>query len=175
MRNQSCISKICWGMALVCFFLSFFTQSFASKKRIADMTVNYEEHPMSVERPPVFGWKMLAETQYGAAQQYYRIVVAESQEQLLRGDYCYDSGKKRDATSLCRPYEGKTLQPSMRYFWKVFVWDEKERMTESAVSWFETSLMDSGWSGAKWIGSQEEVLSKYTANLVMEYDVQVPQ
>ena len=42
------------------------------------MTVNYEEHPMSVERPPVFGWKMLAETQYGAAQQYYRIVVAES-------------------------------------------------------------------------------------------------
>ena len=175
MRNQSCISKICWGIALVCFFLSFFTQSFASKKRIADMTVNYEEHPMSVERPPVFGWKMLAETQYGAAQQYYRIVVAESQEQLLRGDYCYDSGKKRDATSLCRPYEGKTLQPSMRYFWKVFVWDEKERMTESAVSWFETSLMDSGWSGAKWIGSQEEVLSKYTANLVMEYDVQVPQ
>lgn len=73
-------------------------------------------------------------------------------------------------------YQGKALQPSTRYYWKVSVWDESgTEITSTEPAWFETGLLGSGWSGARWIGSSETQLSKYRSHYVIDYDVRVAE
>lgn len=86
---------------------------------------------------------------YGACGQAYRLWVADSPEQLAAGRYIYDSGKVLSGESVGVVYQGKALQPSTRYYWKVSVWDESgTEITSTEPAWFETGLLGSGWSGA---------------------------
>ena len=144
-------------------------------KYVYDLRTNYEAAPLSVERAPVFSWKMNAEGQYGASQTAYRIMVSSSEVRLENGQYVYDSGKTKGSSSICHYYAGEPLMPCSRYFWKVQVWDEKGKMAESAPAWFETALMNEGWSGAEWIGSPTEGLSKYASNLIFDFDLKIPE
>ena len=113
---------------------------------------------------------------YGACGQAYRLWVADSPEQLAAGRYIYDSGKVLSGESVGVVYQGKALQPSTRYYWKVSVWDESgTEITSTEPAWFETGLLGSGWSGARWIGSSETQLSKYRSHYVIDYDVRVAE
>lgn len=124
------------------------------------------------EAHPVFSWQMTSD-QIGAAQTAYRVLVATSLDKLASGDLMYDSGLVRSDVSLNVPYEGKVLNGSTRYFWKVQVLDQANKMVESEPSWFETGLMGIGWGRAQWIGSQEVGLSKYRTFFNIDYDMQV--
>lgn len=157
----------------IVFFLLFSWNSFAHNKQIIDLRTNYETTPLALEGSIVFSWKMDAGNQYKARQRAYRLLMAESAENLSKKRYLYDSQKKVSDNSVCIYYNGKPLGPCKRYYWKVQVWDEKGKMTESTPTWFETSLMNSGWDGAQWIGSSKEVLSKYIVDVIMEFDAKI--
>ena len=152
-----------------------FTPSWADT-RLCDLQVEYQTNPLGIdESQPRFNWRMESD-RYGAAQTAYQVWVADSQEGLATGDYVYDSGKIDSDKSVGIVYQGKVLQPSTRYYWKVSAWDETgKEITSDESAWFETGLMGSGWNGAKWIGSSMAQLSKYRTHYVIDYDVKIPE
>ncbi|MCH3969536.1 MAG: glycoside hydrolase family 78 protein [Prevotella sp.] len=154
---------------------STFCTSLKAKSRmeITDLLTNYETTPYGVEGKPVFSWKMDVGRGYKSLQKAYRVLVGESPEDLQNGIYVYDSGKITSGLSVSIPYNGRALQPCTRYFWKVIVWDQKGHPCDSRPVWFETSLMNSGWDGAQWIGSGRPLLSKYLSNCILDYEVQI--
>jgi len=155
-------------LACMAFFAGA-TQSHAQLS-ISRLRTEYQTEPIGIDvAKPRLSWQ-LSSTKHGARQTAYRIVSALSKESLEQGQYVYDSGKIVSDKSVSVPF-GAEVQAATRYFWKVYTWDEQGKMSESSTTWFETGLMSLGWSGAKWIGSNEVILSKYRKSSVIEYDV----
>lgn len=126
-----------------------------------DVSVNhlrvcYLENPIGIdEETPVFGWRMQGDSR-GLAQSAYRIVLAESQEELIQEHYMWDSGKISDSESVAIPYAGDKLLPKTRYYWQVTVWDtEGMPYTSQEEAFFETGLMGEGMQNAKWISAPD--------------------
>ena len=91
---------------------------------LKNLQVEYQTNPLGIDvSQPRFNWQMESD-RYGACGQAYRLWVADSPEQLAAGRYIYDSGKVLSGESVGVVYQGKALQPSTRYYWKVSVWDE---------------------------------------------------
>lgn len=117
------------------------------------LTVNYRENPIGIEDVPVFGWRMQEGT---GRQTAYRILVAESPEQLDQQEYVWDSGRTASGISAAVPYGGAALEAGKQYTWKVCVWDEDENLLESAAAAsFEMGLTNDDWGGASWIGMKK--------------------
>lgn len=111
------------------------------------------------EEAPEFSWRMEG-TARGLYQSAYRIVLAESEEQLAQEEYLWDSGKVAASESVGIPYGGEELAPKTRYYWQVTVWDGNDEICTSAeTAYFETGLMGEGMQNARWI-SAPEVMSK---------------
>ena len=131
--------------------------------------------PMGIDTPrPLFSWQLNSQRN-GAAQKSYRLLLAESPEALQGSGCLYDTGFIFSDKSLNIRYEGPALKACSRYWWKVQVIDELGKQSESEASWFDTGLMTQGWSGAKWIGSEELGVSKYRTNFIIDYNVTIPQ
>lgn len=143
----------------------------AVAQTIERLTTEYLATPIGIDvAQPQFAWQMKSD-RYGAAQTAYRLVVAESQSDLLTGKFVYDTGKKLSDVSVGIKYEGAPLKPSTRYYWRVTVTDEKKRDHVSSATWFETGLMGGKWDGAQWIASPLNQVSPFSADYVLEYDV----
>ena len=143
--------------------------------RIVNLRTEAMDTPLGLDEPrPYFSWQMTSD-QTGALQRAYRVLVAAGEDQLKAGNYVYDSGMVRSDASLNIPYEGASLRGTTRYYWKVQVWDQDNKLVESEPTWFETGLMGVGWSRAQWIGSQEIGVSRYRTFFDIDYDVQIPQ
>ncbi len=102
---------------------------------------------------PVFSWK-LRDARFGAKQTAYQIEVASSPNSFGAGKAeMWDSGRVQSENSIEVEYAGKELRPSMRYYWRVTVWDKDGKAyPPSDVAWWETGLMDlKNWKAA-WIG-----------------------
>ena len=127
--------------------------------QVADLQVDYRTAPLGIDTPePRFSWKMES-GRYDQRQASYRIVVTE----LRTGALVWDSGTEGvipSDVSVGVVYRGEALKPCTRYNWTVEV-TNAEGETASAASWFETGLMDSGWSGAEWISTGQPHFSKY--------------
>ncbi len=143
---------------------------------LTDLKVEYQTNPLGIDvSQPRFNWQM-ASDRYGAAQSAYQLLVATDEAGLRSGEYYYDSGKRVSDRSVGIVYEGPALKPSTRYYWTVKVWDEQGQPVESdEKAWFETGLLGSGWSGARWIGSSKAPLSKYRSQFVLDYDVEIAE
>lgn len=115
---------------------------------VVRLQTEYLENPVGIDvSQPRFSWQMRS-SERGARQTAYRIVVAR--DSGLR-DIVWNSGRVDSDVSLHVRYGGPALSPSTRYYWRVTVWDEKEREESSIRAFFETGLLRSGWSGARWI------------------------
>ena len=151
---------------------AFLTLLPAGAQEITRLTTEYMDRPMGIDvKQPVFGWQMQSD-RYGAAQTAYRIVTATSKENLENGTYTYDSGTVNSPASVCIKYNGPELAPCTRYYWQVFVTDERGKVHESPASWFETGLMGGLWGNAMWIASNKMQLSPYRFDYTIEYDVE---
>ena len=120
---------------------------------IYGLQTEYRTNPIGIdEATPQFSWKMQS-TKRGKKQAAYQVLVAESKSNLEKENLIWDSGKQTSDQSVGITYGGDSLKASTRYFWKVKVWDEEDAVfTSSEEAYFETGLMDSGWSDAQWIG-----------------------
>lgn len=86
-------------------------------------------------------------------QTAYEIQVASSREKLASGSAdIWDSGKIRSDQTIEVTYRGPGLRSRRAYFWKVRVWDERDRVSEwsDAANWSMGLLQKSEWN-AKWI------------------------
>lgn len=144
----------------------------AAAQTIENLTTEYMDCPLGIDvKQPVFGWQMKSKS-YGAAQKAYRIVMAASAENLAKGNYLYDTGTVNSSLSVNIKYSGKELTPCTRYFWKVLVTNEKNKVIPSEVKWFETGLLGGLWDNAMWIASNKTQVSPYRAMFALEYDVE---
>ena len=103
---------------------------------------------------PIFSWKLSA-SESNVRQESYQIQVAGD---AAFTEIVWNSGTVSSDRSLGIKYEGKALEAAKRYFWKVCIEANGQKL-ESPDAWFETGLMgtdSSVWNGAKWIGSPEK-------------------
>ena len=134
--------------------------------RVTDLRVDYMTTPLGIDQPaPRFSWKMESE-RYDQRQTACRIVVTEA----ATGDPVWVSGTAPSDVSVGVLYNGDALKPCTRYNWDVTVWNA-EADSVKASSWFETGLMDSGWSGAQWISSGQPHFSIYRTHYRMDFDL----
>lgn len=122
------------------------------------LKVEYEETPLGIDvEKPRFSWQM-SSNKRGESQSAYQITVTD-----MAGDEVWNSGKTESDLSLNIEYSGAALQPCTRYRWHLQVWNQDNQRL-SADSWFETGLMNpsiEAWSGAKWIGGDDDDLVLY--------------
>jgi alpha-L-rhamnosidase len=114
----------------------------------------YQETPMGLEViSPRLSWQMKSTTR-GAKQTAYQILVADNEADLKKDNgNVWNSGIVKSEQSLKIDYAGKNLESRKRYFWKVKVWNEKNKPTlYSEPTWWEMALLKKEDWSAHWIG-----------------------
>lgn len=118
-----------------------------------DLRIDYRKNPLGIDDPtPRFSWRSDS-SERNWRQSAYQIIVATAPENLRSGTAdVWDSGKQASAQSVGIAYAGPALASRVRYFWKVRVWDESGRVSQSSEpAWWEMGLLQpSDWS-ASWI------------------------
>lgn len=136
----------------------------ADTVKIVGMQTDHMTDPIGIDsETPVFSWKLEAPAVRGQKQTAYRVTVADSEENLASGEKIWDSDFVESDETLDIPYAGEALEPSTRYYWQVEIKDKDGKASLSEPAFFETGLMDSGWSDAKWISRSEPKSDGYFA------------
>lgn len=111
--------KVIILIALCCLFIQAAQSDTLS---ITDLRTEQLTNPLGLDTPqPRFSWR-LQSGQRNVMQTTYRLFVASSPELLSknRADV-WDSGEVRSDASIWISYQGPSLQPNKRYYWKVQV------------------------------------------------------
>jgi len=127
--------------------------------QVKDLRCMYTTNPLGVETMrPFFSWKMEGNTQ-NLLQSAYRILVADDSVSLVRNNANYWDSKKQAGQSAVQVYyQGKQLAAAQKYYWKVFIWDNKGKTAESRIHFFQMGLPAmADWGAARWIGYDEVV------------------
>ncbi|MBY8985805.1 MAG: family 78 glycoside hydrolase catalytic domain [Candidatus Lokiarchaeota archaeon] len=117
----------------------------------------YLENPIEIDTPlPRFSW-VLEHEQRNQSQSAYQIIV--SSEKILsnsdEGDL-WDTGKVSSENNVNIEYNGRVLQSSSMYYWRVKWWDKSDSESNfSEASSFGTALLEESDWKAKWISKKE--------------------
>lgn len=141
-----------------CIFLIFFvlkisTSTLAKDKiTVSGLTTNHFNNPGGVLHQPLFSWK-LASNDKGIAQSAYQIIVSSSQEGCRKGTGdIWDTKKVKSNKQLNIPFEGKNLESSKVYYWRIRVWDNDGKVSNwSKPASFISGLLNEKDFNAKWI------------------------
>jgi len=132
----------------------------AATVRVVDLRCEYRKNPLGIDEPqPRLSWRLegLSATARGLKQSAYQVIVASTESGALagRGDL-WDTGRITGDQSIHIVYAGKPLTSTLRFYWRVKVWDQDGQ----ASSWSENAVASMGllhaedWKG-KWIGKEE--------------------
>jgi alpha-L-rhamnosidase len=120
-----------------------------------NLKCEYAETPLGVDiLCPRLSWRLEAAGR-AVRQTAYQILVAAdlASLQIGRVDF-WDSGKVQGSVCSQVEYRGRKLSSRTRCFWKVRIWDGRDRASEwSPVSWWEMGLLDPADWQARWIGA----------------------
>ncbi len=118
---------------------------------VGTLRTQYLENPVGIDNAnPSFSWQ-LSSDQRSTVQKSYHVEIGTDKNM---SGIVYDSGTVNSGSSANVKLEGLQLEPSTRYYWRVTVTDNHgETATSAPGAYFETGLMDSGWSGAQWIAA----------------------
>ncbi|MHB9056796.1 MAG: glycoside hydrolase family 78 protein [Paludibacteraceae bacterium] len=135
---------------------------------VKDLRVEYMKNPIGIDvTNPHFSWAMESD-EIAKRQIAYEITVSDN------GTVIWSSGQVNSDKSISIKYDGPALSPSIRYSWKVDVWDNEKAMISSAENaYFETGLLSSGWSGAKWLKIRRNTENDTLANFTFACDMTV--
>lgn len=121
---------------------------------IYDLRTEYMTLPLGIDNAkPQLSWK-LNPTEKNLEQKAYRIMVASSPEKIAEdnGDL-WDSGKVNSSDETCIEYDGKKLKTGMQCFWKVMIWDKKNKPSEwSENAYWSMGIIEPDAWKANWIG-----------------------
>lgn len=126
-----------------------------------NLKTEWKVNPVGIDvLQPGLSW-LLTSSERSQKQTGYQILVA-SEETLLAsntGDV-WNSGKIMSDEQINVVYSGPALKSGTRYFWKVKVWDSKNKSSGwSEPSWWEMGLLDPADWHARWIGTPVEKAS----------------
>ena len=138
---------------LVFFFISLISFQ-TNAQSLEKLRCEYQETPMGLEViNPRLSWQMKAINR-GAKQTAYQILVADNEADLKKDNgNIWNSGMVKSEQSLKIEYIGKPLESRKRYFWKVKIWNEKNKPTVySEPTWWEMAFLKKEDWTAHWIG-----------------------
>ncbi len=123
-----------------------------SAQTVEHLKTEYSENPLGMDvTDPRFSWE-LKNSARGSRQTAYQVLVSDKAENLARNvGNIWNSGRVRSAQSTWIDYKGKALESRKRYYWKVRVWDEKNKESHE-TAWFETGFLSPDEWKAHWIG-----------------------
>jgi alpha-L-rhamnosidase len=133
-----------------------------------NLRCDFLENPSGIDvTNPALSWNIQAKNPKvrGIRQSAYQILVATSPD-LLRIDEGsqWNSGKVLSDLMGQVQYEGKPLQSSQKYWWKVKIWDEKGNISDwSPPSHWTMGILNNDEWKAKWISAAgaEKYARKY--------------
>jgi alpha-L-rhamnosidase len=122
---------------------------------VAHLGCEHRENPLGVDVPqPGLDW-ILESSQRGDRQTAYQILAASNRSLLDQntGDV-WDSGKVVSDDTIQIPFAGHPLKSAQQIFWKVRVWDAKDKASawSPAATWTMGLLEPSAWR-ANWIAA----------------------
>ena len=128
---------------------------YAQKLDIYDLKTNYFSNPMGINTlKPRISWKLSPDsTLRNILQTHYRVQVATDTSNMINSSYLiWDTQKSISEQSTNILFDGNKLSSKTRYYWRVKVWDNHQRVSEwSPFSFFETAFFDTTEWKAKWI------------------------
>lgn len=119
-------------------------KSDASTAAPTALTIEYIRNPSVVkvkDLSPEFGWNV---PQAAVSQSAYQILVSSSLDNAKnnKGDV-WNSGSVRCSNSSNVSFAGSKLSPNKKYYWKVRIWDENNRLSRySTPQSFQTGTPD---------------------------------
>ncbi len=119
----------------------------------ARLRCEYLENPLGIDKAsPQLSW-VSDNTERDWEQSAYQILVARSQAELDAGKgVIWDSGKVNSGESVGIAYAGSALESQRRYYWKVRVWDNHGKISESReLALWEMGLLNRADWKAQWI------------------------
>jgi alpha-L-rhamnosidase len=135
-------------------FLSGGCTSRQSQITLYDLRVENLSEPAGIGTPvPGLSWKIRSENN-GTSQKAYELIVASRHDLLNEGKAdLWNSGKTASSSGVLVPYDGKELHSRSVCYWKVRIWDNKDRVSEwSPVGSFSVGLLKSSDWDASFIG-----------------------
>ena len=127
--------------------------TFAQSLTITRLKCDYKVNPMGIASPaPRLSWQLRGDGR-NQSQSAWQIQVA-TDEMDLRGskNLYWDSKKRYSNQSILVSYQGAKLQSGQRYYWRVKIWDERDKASSwSEVAYWEMGLLDSIDWQAQWI------------------------
>lgn len=113
----------------------------------------YAENPLGIDTAqPRLSW-VLESKERAQRQTAYQVLVATVKDKLKPGQCdLWDSGRVESDRSIQVVYKGKPLVSQQRCLWKVRVWDQDGKVSESEPVFWEMGLLQPGDWKAHWIG-----------------------
>lgn len=118
----------------------------------------YMSNPLGIDvKSPRLGWKV-STTKDGFRQSAYHVIVGTDSTKVASDSGDMWDTKKVNSPDIHVTYGGNPLQSFTRYYWKVLIWNEKDKQVKSSnVASFETAMMNmSEWQGS-WITDTTDV------------------
>ncbi len=121
----------------------------------------YLETPIGIDKTtPRLSWE-LESKERAQKQTAYQILVASSEAKLKKNvSDLWDSNKISSDETAQIAYSGKALSSGQLCFWKVRVWDQDGKTSESALTFFEIGLLKPEDWKAKWIARTNDIEEK---------------
>lgn len=114
------------------------------------LLVENQPSPISVDaQNPRFTWVMSSKTR-AQEQKAYQIIVSRDPEFKLE---LWNSGKVKSDSSVLVAYKGQMLESNSSYYWRLKVWDQNGRTTQSNVEHWHTGALKSSFWTATWIST----------------------
>ena len=138
---------------IFCILANCFSAFSASNAQLANLKVETRTNPLGIDdEHPRFSWQLQSK-QNGILQSAYQILVAESPEKLqTEKDLVWNSGKVESGISVLVSYNGKKLESTKCYYWKVKVWTNKGETSWSNFGNWTMAFLENPLSKAQWIG-----------------------
>lgn len=125
----------------------------SAQVRVEQLRVENLTNPIGLDvAQPRFGWQLFAERR-NVLQTAYEIQVAATEADLLKGKkLLWTSGKTTSDASVWVPYGGTAPISGKKYWWRVHVWDNENKLSDwSAPAFWQMGLLQSSDWKAQWI------------------------
>ncbi len=135
---------------VVLFLLCTMTIS-SQELSVRNLTTEHRINPAGIDvTQPRFSW--IVEATGRSVMQTALSVQVSTDERFSKSGIVWESGKIESDRSVLVQYGGAPVRSSVRYYWRVKVWDNKKRESQwSETAWFETGLLTTAEWKAKWI------------------------
>ncbi|MDP4208627.1 MAG: family 78 glycoside hydrolase catalytic domain [Bacteroidota bacterium] len=146
------------NLFLIITLLLIFLSGHSQELQVTNLRCEFKTNPLGVESTsPLLQWQIFS-TQRNTVQKAYRILVSDNPESIQKNiGNIWDSHQISSDASINISYAGTALEPAKTYYWKVMIWDNKNRVStwSPAAQWQMGLLKPSDWKGAQWIGYEQ--------------------